>query len=84
MEEVHDSIGYARSQGWCRELEVVYVTGGGGGMKAVAAMKSAVSAPVSFWNPLDHIGRDERSPEVDESAGPLLGVAIGLALRRPS
>jgi hypothetical protein len=43
-----------------------------------------MSAPVTVWNPLEQLARDERSPDVDPALGPLLAVAIGLALRQPS
>lgn len=81
--EMRDSLGYARAQGGLRALDGVYITGGGSGPNLIPLLKAAVSAPLTFWNPLNHL---ERHPEltVNEAIGPLLAVAIGLALRQPS
>ena len=81
--EVRDSIGYARSQAGLRALDAAYVTGGGSGPKLIPLMKAAVSSPVTFWNPLNQLpcGADVT---VEKSIGPLLAIAIGLALRQPS
>ena len=80
--EIRDSLGYARSKGGLRSLEAAYLTGGGSSPAVMTALMSAVMAPVEFWNPLKQIGRDAQSPAVEESVGPLLAVAIGLALRQ--
>ena len=82
--EVRDSIGYARSQAGLRALDTAYVTGGGSGPTLIPLLKAAVPAPATFWNPLKQLGRDAGSPSVEESVGPLLAVAIGLALRQPT
>ena len=82
MEEVRDSLGYARSKGGLRTLDAVYLSGGGSSPGVMTALMSAVMAPVEFWNPLKQIGRDAESPAVEESVGPLLAIAIGLALRQ--
>jgi type IV pilus assembly protein PilM len=84
MAEVRDSLGYARSQGGLRVLDAVYVTGGGSSPNVISLVKSIVGAPLTFWNPLTDVARDLQSPSVDESVGPLLAVAMGLALRHSS
>ena len=81
--EVQDSLGYARSQSGLRTLDAVYVTGGGSDPKLIPLLKTAVNAPLTFWNPLNQLPRGA-SAIVEESVGPLLAVAIGLALRQPS
>ena len=82
--EVQDSIGYARSQAGLRALDAAYVTGGGSSPTLLPLLTAAVPAPASFWNPLQQLGRDAESSSVEESSGPLLAVAIGLALRQPT
>ncbi len=82
--EVRDSISYARAQTGLRSLDAAYVTGGGSGPSLIPLMKAAVAAPVTFWNPLNQLERTNGTPAVEKSQGPLLAVAIGLALRRPS
>jgi Tfp pilus assembly PilM family ATPase len=82
--EVRDSLGYARSKGGLRSLETIYVTGGGGGPNVIPLLKSAAAAPLTFWNPLNEVVCDSQSPSVENSVGPLLAIAIGLALRQPS
>ena len=82
--EILDSLGYARSQGGLRALESIYVTGGGSGPHVISHLKSISAAPLTFWNPLNQVERDAHSPPVDEALGPLLAVAIGLALRQPT
>ena len=82
--EVRDSLGYARSQAGLRQLDAAYVTGGGSGPQLLPLLKAAVPVPVTFWNPLRQLVRDADSPSVEESVGPLLAVAIGLALRQPA
>lgn len=80
--EVHDSLAYARSHG-LRMLDAVYVTGGGSRQDLKMLLESAVAAPVEFWNPLKNIARGP-GLSVEESVGPLLAIAIGLALRQPT
>jgi type IV pilus assembly protein PilM len=82
VEEIRDSLGYARSKAGLRSLEAAYLTGGGSGPSVMTALMSTVMVPVEFWNPLQQLTRDADSPAVEESAGPLLAVAIGLALRK--
>ena len=84
VNEVRDSIGYARSHGGLRTLEAVYVTGGGSGPAVISHLKAVSTAPVTLWNPLQQLARDAQSPVVDTSVGPLLAIAIGLALRQPT
>lgn len=84
LAEVRDSLGYARSQGGLRALDAVVVTGGGSGPTLIPLLKAAVNAPVTFWNPLSDLARADDCPPIDEAQGPLLAVAIGLALRQPS
>jgi Tfp pilus assembly PilM family ATPase len=78
--EVRDSLGYARAKGGLRLLDAVYVTGGGSSPDVMSLAGSAVRVPVDSWNPLDQLYRDGRVT-IDASLGPLLAVAIGLALR---
>ena len=80
--ELRDSLAYARSKSGLRTLEAAYVTGGGCSPELLPALRSALSVPVEIWNPLDHIAREEGSQAIDPSLGPMLAVAIGLALRR--
>ena len=82
VEEIRDSLGYARSKGGLRSLEAAYLTGGGSSPAVMTALMSTVMVPVEFWNPLKQMGRDADSPAVKDSVGPLLAVAIGLALRK--
>ena len=84
MTEVRDSLGYARAQGGLRALDAVYVTGGGAGPDLLPSLTATVAAPVTFWNPLNQLARDTESAAVEDSLGPLLAIAIGLALRQPS
>ena len=80
--EIRDSLGYARSKGGLRTLEAAYLCGGGSSPAVMTALMSTVMVPVEFWNPLKQVGRDAQSPVVDEAVGPLLAIAIGLALRQ--
>ena len=82
--EVQDSLAYARSKNGLRTLDFVYVTGGGTSPRLTHLLKPIVRVPVTFWNPLDQLERDPKCPPLEDSAGPLLTLAIGLALRRTS
>ncbi len=82
--EVRDSVSYARSQAGLRALDAVYATGGGSGPSLVPLLQTAAPAPVTCWDPLQQLARDAESPSVEEGAGPLLAIAIGLALRQPT
>ena len=81
--EVRDSLGYARSEGGLRTLDAVYVTGGGAGPNLKAPIESATSLSPKFWNPLNDLVCGP-GLSVENSVGPLLPIAIGLALRRPT
>ena len=81
--EIRDSLAYARSKTGLRALDAVYVSGGFAA-QAIDPLQSAMEAPITQWNPLEQLARDEHSPDVDLALGPLLAVAIGLALRQPS
>ena len=81
--EVRDSIGYARSHGGMRNLDNVYLTGGGSGRDLKVLLSTAAGVPVAFWNPLNDLARVP-GLSVEDSVGPLLAVAIGLALRKPT
>jgi len=82
--EVADSLGYARSHGGLRTLECVCLTGGGATAQAQELLRGVVSAPIELWNPLHHVGSPSTNGHgLDESSGPLLAVAFGLALRQP-
>jgi len=82
--DARDSISYAFSVGGMRTLDAVYVTGGGSGPTLIPLLKAAVSAPLTFWNPLNQLERDPDAPSISDAQGPLLAIAIGLALRQPS
>ena len=82
--EIRDSLGYARAKTGLRTLDAVYVTGGGSGPTLIPLLKSAVSVPLTFWNPLGQLVRDPHGPSIEEPVGPLLAIAIGLALRQPT
>jgi len=81
--EVRDSLGYARSHGGLRELDGVFLTGGGSGRDLKMLLATAAGGPVDFWDPLEDLGL-EPGLKVDQGVGPLLAVAIGLALRQPT
>ena len=84
-EEIVDSLAYARSKGGIRSLDSVYVTGGGSrDPEVLTLLKPAVTAPVILWNPLEQVTWDSENLKIENSAGPLLTIAIGLALRRLS
>ncbi|OGX48784.1 MAG: hypothetical protein A3G88_06040 [Omnitrophica WOR_2 bacterium RIFCSPLOWO2_12_FULL_63_16] len=83
LSEIRDSLAYARSKTGLRALDAVYVSGGFAA-QAIDPLQSAMEAPITPWNPLEQLARDERTPNVDLALGPLLAVAIGLALRQPS
>ena len=84
LEEIRDSLAYARAKTGLRNLDAAYLTGGGAAPELAAALLGVTAAPVTFWNPLAGLARDAQSPVVDETVGPLLGIAIGLALRQPA
>jgi len=81
-EEISDSLMYARSKGGLRALEAVYLTGGGSSPDILSRLQSAIPAPITLWNPLHQIARNSEYLTIEDSAGPLLAVAIGLSLRR--
>ena len=76
--EVRDSIRYARSKSSDWELDSVQVTGGGSGRVDLAALSEVAGVAAQVWNPLDHLKSEGKT---DVSIGPMLSVAIGLALR---
>ena len=82
--EIRDSVGYARSQGGLRALELVVLTGGGATDSTAALLQTSLGCSTIIWNPLRHVLRDAQSPAADDASGPLLAVAVGLALRRPT
>jgi len=82
--EIQDSISYARSRTGLRRLTAAYLTGGSSSSQLVPLLEGAAATPVTLWNPLEHLARDPLCPLVEPSVGPLLAVAIGLALRQPS
>ena len=83
MAEIRDSLGYARSQGGLRGLDAAYVTGGGGNLSLKPMIESVAGLPVKFWNPLNGVACGP-GLSVENSVGPLLPIAIGLALRKPT
>ena len=78
--ELNDSLVYARSQGGLRKIEAVYVTGADPN-EILERIPSALGVPATLWNPLDHIPYKPDGAALACSQGPLLAVAIGLALR---
>ncbi len=82
--EIRDSLSYARSTAGLRALDAVAVTGGASGPALLPLVKAAVSAPIAFWNPLASLPyAAQNGAPVNLPAGPLLAIAIGLALRQP-
>ena len=81
LSELHDSLVYARSKGGLRTLEDVLVTGLGAN-EILPALEVALGLNAKLWNPLDYLDQKETNGSFDKSKGPLLSVAIGLALRR--
>ncbi len=84
LTEVKDSLDYARSGAGLRGIDEVVLTGGGSDDGQVSWLRSALAAPATRWNPFQHLTREGQASQLEESAGPLFGVAIGLALRRPT
>ena len=80
-EEVRDSLAYARAKNGLRSLEAAYITGGGEERMFSPLAASTIPALVTFWNPLDQLKRGPDCPPIERRAGPLLPIAIGLALR---
>lgn len=83
LTEVCDSLSYARAKVGLRAIDVVAVTGGGSSSQLVSLLRSVLSAPVEVWNPLDQVVWEVPGLVPQRSVGPLLSVAIGLALRQP-
>ena len=79
--EVRDSLLYARSKAGSWSLGAAYVTGGGSGRVNLAELSRTIGLEAKLWNPLQSLTRKKGSPPVDDAQGPLLTVAIGLALR---
>ena len=80
--ELNDSLVYARSQGGLRRIEAVCVTGACTN-EILGRISSALGVPARLWNPLDHISYNKSNgTALAHSQGPLLAVAIGLALRK--
>ena len=84
LEEVRDSLGYARSNAGLRGVDAAVLTGGGSDPKTVSLLKSALAVPVTLWNPFQQAAREGQAAQVEEGVGPLFAVAIGLALRKLS
>lgn len=82
VDEVRDSLGYARSKGGLRQLDSVCLTGGGSNARAVELLKPFIQVPVSLWNPWNHMEVDASVHSVNEEEGRSLALAIGLALRK--
>lgn len=80
--EVRDSLAYARSRSGRRAVESAAISGGGASQKLAALVTEATGVPAKLWNPLKSVLRAPSSPQIPESSGPLLAVAIGLALRQ--
>ena len=80
--EVRDSIRYARAKDSHWELSAAYLTGGGSSAVNLTLLSKMIGVQTTVWNPLDHLRSDQpKELAVKHSAGPLFGVAIGLALR---
>lgn len=84
LAEIRDSLGYARSQGGLRALDGIVVTGGGSGPNLTQLLKTRSAAPLTFWNPLSQLKCSSNGLRLEESAGPLFAIALGLALRQPT
>ena len=82
--EVRDSLGYARSECGLRGLDEVFVTGGGSSRAVIQSLATVVNAPLNSWNPLEQMAFDTEGLSIKKSSGPLLTIAIGLALRQLS
>ena len=83
-EEIVDSLAYARSKSGMRTLDSVYATGGGSASPEILPLlKSAVTAPVTLWNPFDRLKCGSNRTFLNVP-GSMFAVAIGLALRRLS
>ncbi len=81
LDEVSDSLGYASSAG-LQGVDAAVLTGGGANENLVASLKATLSVPVTLWNPFQQLLRKGQAAQIEEAAGPLFSVAIGLALRR--
>ena len=79
--EVRDSLRYARSKAGSWELGAAHVTGGGSSRVNLAELSRAIGLEAKLWNPLQSLIRQRGSPSVEDAQGPLLTIAIGLALR---
>ena len=64
-----------------RQLDEVVLSGGGSGPQVIPLVQSVAKAPLTRWNPLQQLASETK---VDETIGPLLTIAIGLALRQPT
>ncbi len=83
LAEVRDSLSYAHAECGLKAIEAAYVTGGGSAERKITEPLSAMLAkPVVVWNPLSHLSCEPKQVSIPESSGPLLAVAIGLALRQ--
>lgn len=80
LEEVRDSIVYARSQGGMRSLDEIYVTGAAEADLPLEMIRSYFKYPVKIWNPFDHL--EITDPSVDPQNGPYFSVSVGLSLRK--
>ena len=82
LEDIRDSLSYARSQHGVRSVDAVALTGGGADEQLRDVVHHALGGHVTLWNPLNDLPRDAQSPAVEATVGPVLAVAIGLALRQ--
>ena len=83
VSEVQDSLSYVRSKGGLCSIDTVYVTGGGSANPNLPALlKTIVQVPIFLWNPLHQMSQDPTSPPLEDSLGPVLTLAVGLALRQ--
>lgn len=81
LNEISDSLGYASSAG-LQGVDAAVLTGGGADDKIVSSLKATLSVPVTLWNPFQQLLRKGQAAQMEEAAGPLFSIAIGLALRR--
>ena len=82
VSEIYDSVVYARSKSRLRALASAYVTGGGALFPEILkTLESQLAISVKGWNPLEHIARDAGSKTFPSSNGPMMAIAMGLALR---
>lgn len=81
LEAIHRSIDYCMSRKKLINLDKILLTGGTSSLHGLKKFMSEVfGVHTEVWNPLDHM--DLQGAAVKRDRGQLLGVAIGLAIRK--